>query len=50
MRDIILNPVQIHLPELGFVSWGIIGAIAALIAALLGIAWTFYQLGQLGQS
>ena len=29
-------------PELGFLGWGIIGAIAAAIASLLGITWAFY--------
>ncbi|MGL4880994.1 MAG: hypothetical protein ACRC8K_08005 [Waterburya sp.] len=28
--------------KLGKIGWGVIGAIAALAASLLGIAWTFY--------
>ena len=30
------------IPWFGLIGWGIIGAIAVLIASLLGIAWTFY--------
>ena len=30
------------IPWFGLIGWGTIGAIAVLIASLLGIAWTFY--------
>jgi hypothetical protein len=29
-------------PRLGRIGWWIVGAIAALVTAILGIAWTFY--------
>ena len=30
------------IPWLGAIGWGVVGALAALICSLLGIAWTFY--------
>ena len=30
------------IPSLGAIGWGISGALAALVASLLGITWTFY--------
>ena len=29
-------------PEFGFIGWGIVGAIAASFASVLGITWAFY--------